>query len=327
MQFQKAERKKAKLRLALTGPSGSGKTYGALQISRGIGGKIAVIDTEKGSASLYSHLIDFDVLELSPPFTPERFVQAVRAAESGGFDILIIDSITHEWSGSGGCLELVDEVARAKYKGNSWSAWNEITPRHREFLDSLLRSPLHIIATMRSKTETSQTEENGRKKVVKLGMKAEQRDGSEYEFTTVLDIVHDGHYAIASKDRTGLFMDKDAKVITPETGAALLAWLESGAEPIPQKPDPSTVVEIDQDVLNEADMQVADWLLKFTECTTMPELAESFAQAQKSVKAFKDQLPRDVVSRLIEQITTGKDARKLKIQPNNQPATQMGATA
>src|SRR6185369_7433589 len=139
MQFQKAERKKAKLRLALTGPSGSGKTYGALQISRGIGGKIAVIDTEKGSASLYSHLIDFDVLELSPPFTPERFVQAVRAAESGGFDILIIDSITHEWSGSGGCLELVDEVARAKYKGNSWSAWNEITPRHREFLDSLLR--------------------------------------------------------------------------------------------------------------------------------------------------------------------------------------------
>jgi hypothetical protein len=121
MQFEKAARKKAKLRLALTGPSGSGKTYGALQIAKGIGGKIAVIDTEKGSASLYTHLAEFDVLELAPPFTPERFIEAVKAAEAGGYSTLIIDSITHEWSGSGGCLELVDQVARAKFKGNSWT--------------------------------------------------------------------------------------------------------------------------------------------------------------------------------------------------------------
>lgn len=254
MKFEKAERKKAKLRLALTGPSGSGKTYGALQIAKGLGGKVAMIDTEKGSGSLYSDMLQFDVLELGPPFTPERFTEAVKAAEDAGYDLLIIDSITHEWSGKGGCLELVDEVARAKYKGNSWSAWNDITPRHRDFLDALLRSPLHIIATMRSKTETAQTEEGGRKRVVKLGMKAEQRDGAEYEFTTVLDIVHDGHYALASKDRTGLFTDKDPKQITPETGKILLQWLAKGEEPAPAvaEPEPPNRLQLPHEPITPA---------------------------------------------------------------------------
>ncbi len=248
MAFQKSERKKSRLRLALTGPSGSGKTYSALLIAKGIGGKTAVVDTEKGSASLYTHLTDFDVLELTPPYSPERFIEAVDAAAKAGYQILIIDSITHEWSGVGGSLELVDEIARSKYKGKSWSAWNEITPRHRKFLDALLSAPLHIIATMRSKTETAQTEENGRKKVVKLGMKAEQRESSEYEFTTVLDIVHDGHYAVASKDRTGLFTDKDPKPITVETGRTILAWLNAGVErapaPAASAPPPPTEAKV-----------------------------------------------------------------------------------
>ncbi|AMC34775.1 ATP-binding protein [Janthinobacterium sp. B9-8] len=229
MQFQKAQRKKAKLRLALTGPSGSGKTYGALLVAKGLGGKIALIDTEKGSASLYSHIADFDVLELLAPYSPERFIDAINAAESGGYDVLIIDSTTHEWSGVGGCLELVDAVAKAKFKGNSWSAWNEVTPRHRKFIDTILQSPLHIIATMRSKTETAQVEVNGRKTVQKLGMKAEQRDGSEYEFTTVLDITHDGNLAMVSKDRTGLF--KDPIQLSERTGQMLIEWLESGKDP------------------------------------------------------------------------------------------------
>lgn len=246
MKFEKAVRMKAKLRLALTGPSGSGKTYGALTVAKGIGGKIAVIDTEKGSASLYAHLAEFDVLELDPPYSPERFIEAVKAAEGAGYDILIIDSITHEWNGVGGCLELVDQIANAKYKGNSWSAWNEVTPRHRAFLDGLMRSPMHVIATMRSKTETAQTEVNGRKKVVKLGMKAEQRDGAEYEFTTVLDIVHEGHYALASKDRTGLF-GGDPAPITEDTGRRLLEWLESGedADTIREQEDAAAKVALD----------------------------------------------------------------------------------
>ncbi|MEX6313257.1 ATP-binding protein [Providencia manganoxydans] len=229
MKFAKALRKKAKLRLALTGPSGSGKTYGALEIAKGLGGKTAVIDTEKGSASLYSDRFDFDVLELDPPFTPERFIEAIGAAQEAGYDNLIIDSITHEWSGSGGCLELLDGLAKAKYRGNTWSAWSEITPRHNAFLDAILRSDLHIIATMRSKTETAQVDKgNGKKGVDKLGMKSEQRDGVEYEFTTVLDLNHETHTAMASKDRTGLFSNAEVTQLNELTGKKLMDWLNDG---------------------------------------------------------------------------------------------------
>ena len=231
MQFQKAERKKSKLRLALTGPSGSGKTYGALLTAKGIGGRIAVIDTEKGSASLYSDIVDFDVLELSAPYTPERYRQAVQLAVNNGFDVIIIDSITHEWSGAGGCLELNDEIAKAKFKGNTWSAWSETKARHRALIDDLLACHAHIILTMRSKTETAQAEVNGRKQVQKLGMKAEQNDGIEYEFTTVLDLIHDGNFAQPSKDRTGLFPPNGNPFkLSIETGQKLVEWLESGVD-------------------------------------------------------------------------------------------------
>jgi hypothetical protein len=238
MKFTKAVRKKSKLRLGITSPSGGGKTYGALLLAKGLGGRIALVDTENGSASLYSgmpNMPDFDVLELTAPYSPERFIEAIHAAESADYDIVIIDSLTHEWSGVGGCLELVDQVAKSRYKGNTWSAWNEVTPRHRALLDAILQSPCDIIATMRSKTETAQNEgPNGRKQVVKLGMKAEQREGAEYEFTVVLDLVHDGHYATATKDRTGLFRG-DPKPITEATGTLLRDWLNSG-EAVPEQP-------------------------------------------------------------------------------------------
>lgn len=231
MQFQKAERKKSKLRLALTGPSGSGKTYGALLVGKGLGGKIAVIDTEKGSAALYSHLVNFDVLDLEPPYSPERYRQAVKLAVDNGYSVIIIDSITHEWSGAGGCLELNDEIAKAKFKGNTWSAWSETKARHRALIDDLLACPAHIIVTMRSKTETAQAEVNGRKQVQKLGMKAEQNDGIEYEFTTVLDLIHDGNFAQPSKDRTGLFpQNSNPFKLSEGIGQKLMEWLESGVD-------------------------------------------------------------------------------------------------
>ncbi|MCY1699712.1 ATP-binding protein [Lelliottia sp. SL45] len=226
MKFEKAMRKKAKLRLALTGPSGSGKTYSALTIAKGMGGSIAFIDTEKGSASLYSNEFDFDVLELEPPFTPERFIAAIGTAESAGYDIVIIDSMSHEWNGVGGCLEELDVIAKAKFKSNSHAAWSEITPRHRKFLDSILRTKMHVIATMRSKTETAQME--GSRKVQKLGLKSEQRDGVEYEFTTVLDINHETHTAVASKDRTGIFSNSNYTELTPDVGVKLMEWLSEG---------------------------------------------------------------------------------------------------
>jgi energy-coupling factor transporter ATP-binding protein EcfA2 len=256
MEFVDAVREQAKLRLALTGPSGSGKTYSALLLAKGLieklGGKIAVIDTERGSASLYSDLVAFKTLRLTQPYSPERFVEAMGVAESNGFTVLIIDSITHEWNGAGGCLDINEHLARSKYKGNTWSAWNEITPRHRAFLDAINQSGMHIIATMRSKSETAQVNDGGKTKVAKLGMKAEQRDGTDYEFTTVLDIVHDGHYATVSqtgKDRTKLFTGKDPEPISEATGHRLVEWLNSGAPMAPEEkqPEPGTKAPITPD--------------------------------------------------------------------------------
>lgn len=279
MAFTKATRKKAKLRLALTGPSGSGKTWGALQIAKGLGGRIACIDTEKGSASLYEHIVDFDVLELGAPYTPEVYIAAIREADKAGYDTLIVDSTTHEWSGPGGVLELLDDVAKVKYRGNTWSAWNELTPRHRAFIDAMLQSNMHIIATGRSKTETAQIEENGKKKVAKLGMKTEQRDGFEYEFTVVLDIIHDGHYAVASKDRTGLFQG-DAKPISQATGEQLLEWLETGVA----VPEPETVTLFSEDQIayvtslaKEVGVDIAK-ICKSAKVDSLAELAESTYQ-------------------------------------------------
>lgn len=278
MQFQKAQRKQAKLRLALTGASGSGKTFGALQIAKGLGKKIAVIDTEKGSASLYSDLVDFDVLELTEPYTPERYIQAMQLAADAGYEVLIIDSITHEWNGSGGCLEIVDAVARTTYRNNSYAAWNEVTPRHRRFIDAMLSLGAHLIVTMRSKTDAAQVEENGRKKVVKLGMKSEQRDGIEYEFTTVLDLIHDGHLATPSKDRTNLF--KDPAVLSEEVGKKLLEWLDSG---IPATPCTDGEIELAIEQMREADFAIAQSI--FGGCWK-----RSNKEQREKIKAVYDEL-------------------------------------
>lgn len=244
VQIRKAKRSAAKARLLITSPSGGGKTYGALLLAKGIGGRTVVIDTEEGSSDLYDTLHDFDVIDLKPPFTPERYIEAITAAEQAGYEVIIVDGVTHCWSGKGGCLELVDDIAKAQFRGNTWSAFSVITPRWRAFVDAILRSSAHVICTGRSKTETAQVEDGGRKKVTKLGMKLEARDGLEYEFTCVLDVIHDGHFATVSKDRTGLFTG-DPKPISVETGKRLAAWL-AGAEPVapPAQPKPAAAATV-----------------------------------------------------------------------------------
>lgn len=285
--FQKAMRKTAKLRLGITGPSGSGKTYGALTIAKELGSRIACIDTEHGSASLYSDLADFDVLEMSAKdgYAPERYIAAIKDAEKAGYEVLIIDSATHEWSGAGGVLELLDEIAKAKFRGNTWSAWNEMTPRHRKFIDAMLQSPMHIICTGRSKTETAQVEENGKKKVTKLGMKVEQRDGFEYEFTVVLDLTHDGHYATASKDRTRLFAG-DPKPITAETGRRLLEWLNSGAKVEVDPHEVATHVDaIDSAKTMDELFTAFSVAYRYAQQCQSPETGEIFKAAKEERKA------------------------------------------
>lgn len=221
-QFHKAERKRGKLRLAIAGPAGSGKTYSSLLIAFGIGGRIVLIDTERGSGELYDHLGAYDACTLEAPFEPKKYVAAIKAAEEAGYDTIIIDSLTHAWAGTGGLLDRHGMIADKS--GNSWSAWRMVTPQHNELVDALLQSTCHIIATMRSKMEYTQVEEGGKKSVKKLGMSPIQRDGMEYEFTVFMDI-DQNHIASSTKDRTTLF---DGQYFKPskQTGKLLTEWLE-----------------------------------------------------------------------------------------------------
>lgn len=233
--LQKAKRQQVKLRLNLSAPSGAGKTYSALLLAKGLVNdwdKIAVIDTENGSASLYDHLGGFNVINLVPPFSPERYIEAINACVSAGMECVIIDSSTHEWSGAGGCLEINEKLAAAKYKGNTWSAWSETTPRHDKFVNHVLHAPVHIITCTRSKMETVMGED---RKVKKVGMKDMQRDGWEYELTVSLSIDRDTHMAIASKDRTELFEGKEPFIISEATGQLIKQWCETGEKPKPVK--------------------------------------------------------------------------------------------
>jgi hypothetical protein len=230
--FHKAERKQAKLRLALCGPSGSGKTYSALLIAQGLapGGTVALIDSERGSGELYADLTAYDVAPLAPPFTPARYIELIRAAEKARYAVLIIDGLSHAWAGDGGILAMHDKATAANRAGNSFAAWREVTPAHNALVDTILGANLHVIATMRTKTAYEIVDDGGKKKPVKVGLAPVQRDGMEYEFTVVLDLSVEGHVATATKDRTRLFDGAHFRP-TPDTGAALREWLEAGKDP------------------------------------------------------------------------------------------------
>lgn len=238
--FKKAERRQVKLKLAITGPSGSGKTFSALRLAKGLGGKVAFIDTENGSAALYSDRFDFDVSELSPPYTNDKYLSAIHGAQKAGYDIVIIDSLTHQWAGDGGLLNKKEQMdARG---GNSFTNWAKMTPEHEKFKAAILSADIHVIGTMRSKMDyVVESNDKGKQAPKKVGLAPIQRDGMEYEFTTVFDVAMN-HEAEASKDRSGLFVGKIFQ-ITEETGAEFLAWLSS-AKPAEPKPAPVIVAPV-----------------------------------------------------------------------------------
>lgn len=226
MKLQQAQRSQVKLRIGLSGPSGYGKTYSALLLGYGITkdwSKIAVVDTENNSASLYSHLGDFNVLSLEEPYSPERYIKAIQTCEEAGMEMIIVDSISHEWSGKGGCLELHEKL------GGRFQDWAKVTPLHNNFLDALIQSKSHIIATTRRKVDYSLDRDmSGKTKVMKLGTKEITREGFEYELTVNFELINDNHLVKASKDRTGLFMDKPEFIINVATGKKLKAWCTEG---------------------------------------------------------------------------------------------------
>jgi hypothetical protein len=251
LELKKAQRSKAYLRLGMSAPSGGGKTLGALLIGYGLmkekypdkddafrWSKIAIVDTENGSGELYVgsevanvKIGEYTAVTMPPPFEADKYTNAIKLCQDAGIEVCIIDSTTHLWSGVGGLLEQQGNIA--KRTGNSYTAWRDITPQHNRFVDAMLQSQMHIIATMRSKQEyVQEKDEKGHTTVRKVGLEPEQRKGMEYEFTTFFEIDNE-HDAFGSKDRSSLFDQKTFR-ISPETGQKMMKWLMGGTtqEPV-----------------------------------------------------------------------------------------------
>lgn len=233
IQIKKAERKAVKIKLAITGPSGAGKTMGSLLLAKGLanGGKVLVIDTEDGSSNLYAdHRLvgmDFDVIEIDAPYTVNKYLEALQAGQEAGYEVIVIDSLSHAWEGEGGLLD--KKSGLDSRGGNSYTNWAGITKEHNLFKARIVHSPCHVVVTMRSKQDyIMEANEKGKQMPKKVGLAPVQRDGMEYEFTTVFDVGMDHQFCV-SKDRTALF-DGRIEKITEKTGVEIRNWLSTGKE-------------------------------------------------------------------------------------------------
>ncbi len=237
--FTKATKTQSRLRMAIDGPSKSGKTYTSLVFGTALanGGKLALIDTERGSASKYADQFAFDVLELER-FSPDDYIAGIRAAEGAGYTVLIIDSLSHAWEGKGGVLEMHDQATKRQRGRNSFAAWAEVTPAHRSLVDAILGSSCHIIVTMRSKMAYIQTQDSkGRTTIEKVGMAPVQRQGMEYEFDFMASMDHEHNMHVGGSRCTAI----DNTMVAKPTGTwfqVVRDWLTDGA-PAPEKPEPA----------------------------------------------------------------------------------------
>jgi hypothetical protein len=233
--FRPATKEALRARIALCGPTGSGKTYTALSMAAVMGAKCAVIDTERNSASLYSDRFTFDTLDFQPPYDPLELIDALKAADAEGFDVVVIDSLSHFWEGEGGLLDVVDKAAKRNPSGNSFTAWKEGTPVQRRLVEAMLAAPFHLIVTMRSKMEyVLETNERGKQVPRKIGLAPIQRQGIEYEFTLVGDIDLSHNIAVTKSRFSEL---ADAVIPAGQEQAAaerFLAWLNSGEQFVPR---------------------------------------------------------------------------------------------
>lgn len=274
--LRKATRQQAKIRLGLSAVSGGGKTYSALLIAYGLCGdwdKIAVIDTENNSADLYAHLGDFNVLPLSADYTPEKYIAAIQDCENAGMEVIVIDSITHEWDGKGGCLEIVEKL------GGKYQNWAQVTPRHQAFIDSILQSKCHVITTVRRKQDYEMVKEGNKVMVEKKGLKEVTREGFEYELTLNLEL-DVRHNATASKDRTGLFIDKASFVPSIETGKIIKQWCENGID---------TTTEVDKAIEGLKQLSTTSEIMNYNaEQSELVKMDKRYRMERDSIyKAFK----------------------------------------
>jgi hypothetical protein len=298
MGFKKATKAAAKLRAAVFGPSGAGKTFTSLRIATGLaaGGPIAVIDTERGSASKYADRFSFDVLDLADQ-SIDGYVDAIKQAAAAGYEVLVIDSLSHGWQT---LLEEVEKLAKAKYRGNTWSAWSEGTPIQRKLVQAILGYPGHVIGTMRSKTEWTTVDNNGKKTPQRVGLAPEQGKGVEYEFDLLVEISTD-HIANVIKDRTGKFQDKLIDKPGEDFGQQLAAWLSDGLpSPVAPAPEPAKTADATGGTGGGQPVR-RGWLDRVNQATTVDELGTIGDEADKAVST--GELSPTQRSRLDQQIS------------------------
>ena len=232
-QVKKAKRERIYTKIALMAPSGGGKTYGALRLATGMAeeikaqtGKEATIlfaNTESKRGYYYANEFNYDIVDIDAPHNPEKYVELIEFAVNEGYDILIIDSSSHEWEGKGGCLELQQQA------GGTYQSWAKVTPRHNKFINAIADSQIHIIATMRGKDQYEmEKDDKGRATVTKLGIGAKQRDGFEYEFTCTFLIDQKTNMATAQKDNTHIFENETATLLSEAYGRKIIQWANSG---------------------------------------------------------------------------------------------------
>lgn len=310
--FQKASKRQARARLALVGPSSSGKTYTGLSIGTGLGNRMAVIDSERGSASKYSDLFEFDVLE-PESFSPETYIEAIKAAGAAGYDVLLIDSLSHAWMGKDGALELVDVATKKSQSSNSFAAWREVTPMHNQLVDEILRSPMHIIATMRTKTEyvLERDERTGKTAPRKVGLQPVQRAGLEYEFDVVADLDLQ-HNFIVSKTRCPALDDKLFTKPGRDVAEILKTWLDTG-EPLAT---PEQHGELLQAIVALTDLDAdKDWRA----------IAE--AAARRDYSRSTPELTQKEMAALVEQLNTHAAALRVPVATEEKPAEAAAVAA
>lgn len=302
MGFTKATKKQAKLRLAISGPSGSGKTYTALALAMVLGKKRGLIDTERGSASKYADIFSFEVSDIAPPFNPEKYISEIHAAEQAGMDVLIIDSLTHAWSGAGGVLEVVDQAA-TRAKGNTYAGWREGTPLQNKLIDTILQSPCHIIATMRAKTEYAlETNDRGKVQPKKIGMAPIQREGVEYEFDVSAFMDVDNNFCV-EKTRcpalTGKVFNKPGK----DLAQILLNWLSDGAvAPVVGPPSPAPMPSTGEP--SSLDQHIAAGIEIIT--------GFPFPEVAAKLKKHLEGVPESIRAKVKEELLKSYNERKAK---------------
>ncbi|MBF0227748.1 MAG: AAA family ATPase [Desulfobacterales bacterium] len=315
MQFVKATKQMSKIKLAITGPAGSGKTYSALILAQSLkdNARIVLIDTEHGSAALYGDIFNFDICVITPPFEPKKYIESIKKAQELSYDIIIIDSLSHAWAGEGGLLDIHDKISKSIK--NSYTAWKDVTPHHYALIEAILQANCHVISTLRTKTAYEiQKDDGGKTKPVKIGLAPVQRDGLEYEFTTVFDLSTENHIASVSKDRTGLF-DGKYFVISQDTGKQIENWLISKIQtPIESSSTENKPLEVIEPKKSKVSIPTKKQIEKALQLLSNDIFS---TEEQEKGNEFLETADKESVTRFIDRLTKLINERRI-LAPDNE---------